>query len=465
MKHVARNLTVTAIFVVFLLACNSSTIAAGLRIGIIGDQTYAADLDQSYAVLQQGIEALNGQTKKLDVVLHVGDMVESTQSESQIQARFKQATGMLEKLNAPWYATAGDHDVNPPVFQQDSPDRSRETLFRKLYSAINPRVKDQLYYSFDIGAYHFVVLYSIEHLDTDPRWGNVFYSQISDRQFTWLQNDLQSNTRGKAGVIVLMHQPMWYIWSNWSRVHDLLKRYPVKAVVAGHFHYNQKQTVLDGINYWVVGATGGSTKHGNPNSGDLQHVTVLTIDGNNVAFALLPLAPYVQTSWTPQQQMDHVQALDQMLGNIYSFPADSPVFLKGARLVKNCATNEPAQLVVQGVGNPLAMPVRVTLNVNAGPAIQVTQGTFGGGFCQGDVGTFGCLLGSSAGVGVANTSIVEMNQYPPPPPLWTATLTAGATPPSPGTAIDVQVLLSFDTPPQNYMVWQSARTLVGKCSP
>jgi hypothetical protein len=44
--------------------------SAAIRIGIIGDQTGAADLDKAYAVLQQGVDALKSQT--LDIVLHVG---------------------------------------------------------------------------------------------------------------------------------------------------------------------------------------------------------------------------------------------------------------------------------------------------------------------------------------------------------------------------------------------------------
>src|SRR5437763_11885872 len=49
---------------------------AAIRIGIIGDQTFSPDIQASYGVLQQGVDVLAGQ--HLDVVLHVGDLVEST---------------------------------------------------------------------------------------------------------------------------------------------------------------------------------------------------------------------------------------------------------------------------------------------------------------------------------------------------------------------------------------------------
>ena len=296
--------------IVLSMASWSQPSLAQISVGIIGDQTGTTDLDTAYGVLKQGVASL--QAEQLDVVLHVGDLVESTQSEADIRTRFAQATGLLGALSVPWYLTAGDHDVNPPVFKQNSEDRSRETLFKQLYGAVNPLAAQNLYYSVDVANYHIVVLYALEHLNTDPRWGNVYFAQLSDAQFAWLEQDLAANVPGKAGTIVLLHQPLWYNWTGWARVHALLAQYKVDVVVAGHFHYNQSQIKLDGIQYWVVGATGGTTKQGNPNSGDLHHVTVMTLGPGGLSFSMIPLAPYAQTAWTPKPVMDLVQALDQM---------------------------------------------------------------------------------------------------------------------------------------------------------
>ncbi len=435
--------------------------AEPVNIGIIGDQAMASDLDTAYQILQQGIDALKAQASPLDVVIHVGDMVESTQSEDQIKVRFKQVTGILNQLPVQWYETAGDHDVNPPQFQPDSPDRSRETLFKQLYSQINPKVADQLYYSFDVKGYHFIALYTEEQLDTDPRWGNVFYAQISDAQYDWLLQDLAANPNS-AGIVVFLHQPHWYNWSGWSRVHELLRKYPVRAVIAGHFHYSQSEVMLDGIQYWVVGATGGNTKQGNPNSGDVQHVTVLQVDGASLTFTPISLAPVPSMTWTPRYYMDRVQNLDLVLGNLYNFATNSPVFLDGGKLVEACGGGVPAQLVLADIGNPIELPVTLSIDVTAPASVTVTQGAFGPGMCQDSVGTFGCRLKPSAGVAVSNTSIVETTIGLPP--LWTGTLGLAGSAPPVGTVIRVQVILSFIANNQTYLVYQDVSTKVQGCS-
>lgn len=436
--------------------------AQDLTIGIIGDQTGTSDLDTAYQVLQQGVDALNQSGESFDVFLHVGDMVESTQSMAQIRARFGQATSILNQLPKPWYTVAGDHDVNPPGFAQNSTDRSRETLYKQLYGAINPAAADTLYYSFDEGSYHFVALYSLEHLHTDPRWGNAFYSGLTDTQFEWLQNDLAANSVGKTGTIVFLHQPMWYMWTNWKRVHDLLAQHNVIAVIAGHYHYNQIEGVLDGIDYRIVGATGGTTKSGQSNSGDLQHVSILKVSGTNLDFTMVPLSPFTQTRWTERPPMDLIQALDQNLGSIFNFPSDSPLYLNNGVLVSDCTTNAPAQLVVKGIGNAAANPVSVAVNVvRSNSAMTLSSETFGAGLCEGGSSGYTCLLKDSAGIAVSNTSIVQASEYPPPPPLWSATV--GGTGLSIGDSATISIAQSFQYMNDTYLVEKSNVTTVAAC--
>jgi 3',5'-cyclic AMP phosphodiesterase CpdA len=433
---------------------------AEIKIGIIGDQTGAADLDKAYGVLQQGVDVMT--RERPDVVLHVGDLVESRQTPDEIKARFEQATAILNKLPMRWYMTAGDHDVSPPAFVQNSPDRSREALFQSLYGKLNPFVKKRLYYSFDVKNYHFVVLYSMEALDTDPRWGNIFYADISDEQYEWLAGDLASHAATR-GVFVLLHQPLWYMWSTWDRVHQLLARYPTKAVIAGHFHYNQIDSRIGKIAYRVVGATGGDTKHGSANAGDLQHVTILTAKNDgSLDFRMIPLAPYSQIAWTKRPIMDRIQAQDVLLGNIFNFPSESPVFLKDSELVADCDKGGPAKLVLSHLGNADAVPVDVDIEIKAPNMLVV--GSFGSGLCVQVSGPLSCRLNPSAAVAVSNNSLVELAEFPLPPALWAGVVTAANPPPTPATPITVKVTVSFNADNQRFSVSGASTTTVKACN-
>jgi predicted phosphohydrolase len=459
-RRVAVALRVLLVCVVASGCVGSSAPAsAPIAIGIIGDQTGAADLNRSYGVLQQGVDALK--FAGVDVVLHTGDLVESTEAEAAIAARFQQATALLNQLPAPWFLTVGDHDVNPPTFQQNSPDRAREDLFKRLYGAINPKVTQELWYSTDVKGYHIVVLDSLEALHTDPRWGNVFYAQISDRQLRWLEADLAHSATNTRGVIVLLHHPLWYNAAGWSRVHALLARHAVKAVIAGHFHYNQTEEPIDGIAYIVVGATGADIKQADEASGGLHHVSVLEIDGGGVRLRLLPLAGHSRTAPTPRPAMDRVQALDVVLGNLWSFETDNPVFLKAGRAIRSCASDDRAQLAVKNIGNAIDLPVTTTIDLGNGPAVTLVGQSFGANLCQTLEGPLQCRLAPSAGVSVSNTSVVELS--PPPPPLWTATISAVSPSLAVGTPITLRLDMSFALGNETYAVSKSATTTIKAC--
>ena len=107
-----------------------------VRVGIIGDQTGTDDLRIAYEVLEAGARLIA--TQNVAAVLHTGDLIESSYSETEVRADFDRATAILNSIGALWHLTPGDHDVNPPEFVRDSTDRSRETLFRTLYQRQEP---------------------------------------------------------------------------------------------------------------------------------------------------------------------------------------------------------------------------------------------------------------------------------------------------------------------------------------
>jgi len=138
--------------------------------------------------------------ENLDIVLHVGDIVESAMVDGKIKDYFKLGTGYLSSIrnskneSVPWYVTAGDHDVNPPVYQPGSMNYSKEILYRTLlqtkydniYKGDAPKLGNTLYYSFDFKDYHFISLFSEEVQHVDP-----FKDERSQNKF-WIQRLMQT---------------------------------------------------------------------------------------------------------------------------------------------------------------------------------------------------------------------------------------------------------------------------------
>jgi hypothetical protein len=444
------------------------SLVLSILIGIVGDQTLSSDLDHAYAILEQGIGILKD--RRPDVVLHTGDVVESTASPAEIRTDFQRAAALLDRLPVPWHLSAGDHDVSPPEWQAGSSDRSREQLFQELYGAREPAFREHPWYSFDVGGFHFVALYSQQTLRVDPRWGDIFLARLHDDQLAWLRQDLEAHRRARA-VVLFLHQPLWYHWSGWKRVHDLLRHYPVAAVVAGHFHYDQDEGELDGIRYLVVGATGGDTKHGSRDAGAAQHVTLLRIARpGRVQVELLPVGGGGSLRPTPREDMDRVQALDVQLGNLWSFADLNPVFVQDGRLVADCQSGRPARVRIDSLGNPIDLALRIEIGLHGDPAgVALEAPAFGHGLCREGEDPGVCTLAPATRTTFANYSSVDVQSGCPPQgggctPVWEAGLKAvGGTAPAPGTVLALDVRTAFSGTSGELALEKTVQTILRAC--
>ena len=450
----------------------AKTSITSIVIGIVGDQTLSSDLGRAYGVLEQGVGVLA--RHRPDVVLHTGDLVESTGSAEEVRAQFQKAAALLDRLPVRWHLTAGDHDVNPPGWQAASGDRSREALFQELYGAREPAFREHPWYSFDVNGFHFVALYSHQVLRVDPRWGDIFLARIQDDQLAWLERDLAAHRRTRA-VVVFLHQPLWYHWSGWKRVHDLLRRYPVAAVVAGHFHYDQDEGEIDGIRYLVVGTTGGDTKNGSRDAGEAHHVTLLRVAGpRRVEVELLSVSGGGPLGLTPREDMDRVQALDSQLDNLYGFADRNPVFLKDGRLVGDCQGGAPARIRIDSIGNPIDLPVELTVGFHGETAgVALDAPAFGAGLCQTDPNV--CVLAPAARTSYSNYSSVQIQSGCPAgspvpatetgcTPVWEAGLKlSGGPAPAAGTVLAFDVRTSFTGASGKLFVEKTVQTTVKAC--
>jgi len=440
-------------------ACNS-TESRPIRIGVIGDQTGSDDLQKSYEVLARGVEVLN--KEGVACVLHTGDLLESRVSPEQYRIQFAQATGILDKLRMPWHLAPGDHDVNSVKFVPNSSDRSREQLFRELYGEREPQLTRTLSHSFDVDGYHFVALNSQEHLHADPRWGDVFIARLTDEQFTWLESDLEAHKMAK-GVVVFLHQPLWYNWSGWMRVHQLLRRYPVRAVIAGHFHYDQDEDVLDNIRYCVVGAAGANIKQASRDAGRVHHVTVITLQSNKVDVRLIPLEGVEALNLTPRVDMDRIQAIDTLIWEMYRSGLRGTPCIEGTRLYGPNA--QPAKISLIQIGNPIDVPLQVDIQL-IGDKFSLENPGFLADTCQQVINDAQCIMAPGARVALSNTSSVALrDRFNPLPPIWESGLNIKQRNIiSVEEIIQLKVKLSFKGVQGEHFVEGIAATTISDCS-
>ncbi len=306
--------------------------------------------------MERGVSML--QKHNPEILLHVGDMVESVrdvETFEDYEALFNRAAAIMENTGLPWLVAIGDHDVVPPGYEPLSADRSRETWFLSLSQQTSLPLDSLPYYSFTFKDYHFISLYSMEHLHTDPRWGSIFLNQISDKQLDWLRQNLEAHKSAKA-TVVLVHHPHWYVWSNWSRVHDVLKEYNVQAVIAGHYHYDQDEGEIDGIRYLVMGATGGVVKECDAHSGGTHMVGLLelTPEGlNNIR--LIDVFEETLVELTPRRSMDRIQALSCMLDNLYQDAHQN---------YSHSDQSEHIFLRLASLANPIDLPIKISIDTH-----------------------------------------------------------------------------------------------------
>jgi 3',5'-cyclic AMP phosphodiesterase CpdA len=168
-----------------------------------------------------------------DFVVNLGDDIEDESRDSDL-VRYGDCQTILRGVRAPLVNVAGNHDL---VYL------NREDMNR-FWGRTGP-----LYYSFDFGSWHFIVLHTIEKKDVEIR--------VPVPQLEWLRADLAA---ARAPTIIFMHHSAseqvvddsrwWPGRRHLALVHERaeLRRIfeeskLVRAVFNGHLHWNHLDVI------------------------------------------------------------------------------------------------------------------------------------------------------------------------------------------------------------------------------
>jgi len=176
-------------------------------------------------------------------VIHLGNMVYGGAEwmgirEKDISQQYEEFIFITSRLKSILYTVKGEKDL-----LNNSTD---------LYINYTKRKK---YYSFNYGMMHFVIIDTIDLMGEEG----------DNDQLKWLKNDL-NYYKDSTAIIIFTHNPLFVPSKskssiknsrskNYSELHKLFLKFPVKAVFSGHlpFYYKKKK---DGIIYVIAGCGG-----------------------------------------------------------------------------------------------------------------------------------------------------------------------------------------------------------------
>ncbi len=242
------------ILLVVLFSCSS--FAQEFRFIVLGDSQF--ENPNTFKKIVHETELL-----KPAFVMHVGDMIHGyTYDINTARKQWKRFKRQISPLTMPFYPTPGNHDVTTKEIQP---------------AYIEAWGKDKLFYSFDYGNSHFIVL-------------NVFLDQqfdtIPPNEMEWLKKDLEKS-KSAENIFLSMHAPLYLEKKlfDWKPVEDLIAKYNVKGIFSGHFHIYDHR-VIKGIDYFCLNSSGNMNLN-NFMAGYGHGFLYVTVNGAKISYAFI----------------------------------------------------------------------------------------------------------------------------------------------------------------------------------
>lgn len=213
------------------------------------------------------------QDRHVNLAFSVGDIVSGSYHPKVYRKQYEDFKSLASSLNCPLYVAPGNHDLQNLVSLN---------LFKKLISP-------QTFFSFNYRGRHFIVI-STEEIGEAGKIGST--------QLRWLKNDLEKN-KGKTSFI-FMHRPLYSIMNpvgdpskhlsfvnkkNEAAVKNLMEKYRVEAVFAGHEHFFNFRKI-NGVKYFIT-ACSGSSPYADAKHGGFPHFVLVNVKSTTITYQVI----------------------------------------------------------------------------------------------------------------------------------------------------------------------------------
>lgn len=236
-----------------LAACSSP-----VRVAVLGDLTGGGDL----AAFEACLEAVS--LMRPDVVVNVGDLIGGyTEDRLVLESQWAEVLGIVGTClpETELVLVPGNHDI---TFDEAEP------VWRKMTGTAPDRVEER----FDV---KFVV------------WDTSRNGHLDEECLGRLERLLE-HVRRRDTSVLLTHIPFWVLTGEnellVQRFRDLVREADIEIVLGGHIHTYCYESV-DGTEYVAMGTSGGDFGDEEIQAGRFHQAGWLTIDGDEVSFALL----------------------------------------------------------------------------------------------------------------------------------------------------------------------------------
>ncbi len=248
------------------------------RFAIVSDRTGG----MRGGVFKEAIGKLN--ILQPEFVLSVGDLIDGYTEDPEVwNAQWDEFDGMINNLEMPFYYVAGNHDTS-------------NELLTNVWQARHGRD----YYHFKYKDVLFLAL------NTDE----IKNGGISKDQIQYFQKVLAENNDVRW-TLIFMHRPLWSYGDTqgYSEVEKALgsRNY---TVFSGHHHFYQFK-MHNGMEHFTLATTGGGSDMRNPDVGEFDHITWVTMKEKGPVTAHLELSGIYEKDIVPEEDYADIQKLRQ----------------------------------------------------------------------------------------------------------------------------------------------------------